>query len=212
VNGVDERNNMRRLLVLASLAVLATLAATAPAAAKGPSTASITGPGLDHALPVKGEGEGGAGTPLGSIVVLGGFFPQVFVQSPDPTTRAKPAAELGPRYEIAYRVPGPGGTSTIVQEVYPYAKPSPVTYVRPGQPFWSVNRTHGGWFVSSPELKMTLVDAGLPQSRPKSPPRSGGGSFPWVWTGLAAAAFVVLLVLALRWRDITRLRMLRSTA
>ena len=50
---------MRRLLVLAAFAAFAALAATAPAAAKGPSTASITGPGLDHALPVKGEGESG---------------------------------------------------------------------------------------------------------------------------------------------------------
>ena len=199
---------MRRLLVLAALAALATLAATAPAAAKGPSTASITGPGLDHALPVKGEGESGTGTPLGSLVQLGGFFPQVFQQFPDPTTRTQPTADLGPRYQVAYRVPGPSGTSTIIQDVYPYAKPSPVTYVRAGQRFWTGNRTYGGWFVSSAALKTALVEAGLPES----PPASGGGSFPWAWTGAGALAVVLLLLLALRRRGVMRLPALRSTA
>jgi len=75
---------MRRFLLLATAGTLAALVATSPAAAKGPSTASLTGPGLDHAVPVKGEGESGPGTPLGSLVQLGGFFPQVFQQFPDP--------------------------------------------------------------------------------------------------------------------------------
>jgi hypothetical protein len=209
VTGVDERNQMRRLLVLAALAALATFAAAAPAAAKGPTTASITGPGLDHALPVKGEGEGGTGTPLGSLVQLGGFFPQVFRETPDPTTRVQPTADLGPRYQVAYRVPGPSGTGTIVQDVYPYAKPSPVTYVRAGQRFWTDNRTYGGWFVSTAALKTALVTAGLPEQ----PPSSGGASFPWAWTGAGAAlALVLLTLLALRRRGITRLPALRSTA
>jgi len=200
---------MRRFLVLAALAALAPLAATAPAAAKGPSTASITGPGLDHGLPVKGAGEGGSGTPLGSLVELGGFFPQVFAQTPDPTTRARPTSDLGPRYQVGYRVPGPGGTSTIVQDVYPYATPSPVTHVRAGQHFWSGSRTHGGWFVSNAGLKMALVEAGLPESRPAS----GGGSFPWAWTGVGTVAVVLLLLLLeLRRRGVARLPALRSTA
>jgi hypothetical protein len=200
---------MRRLLVLGALATLATLAVTAPAAAKGPSSASITGPGLDRGLPVKGEGESGPGTPLGTLVQLGGFFPQVFKEIPDPTTRTQPTADLGPRYQVAYRVPGPSGTGTIVQDVYPYAKPSPVTYVRAGQRFWGVNRTYGGWFVSSAGLKTALVEAGLP----KSPPTSGGGSFPWAWGGAGIiAAVLLLLLLALRRRGIVRLRPLRSSA
>ena len=105
---------MRRLLLLAAVGSLAALAVTAPAAAKGPSTASLTGPGLDRALPVKGEGEMGPGTPLGSLVELGGFFPQTFLQAPDPTTRTRPSGDLGPRYRVAYRVPGPNGISTVV--------------------------------------------------------------------------------------------------
>ena len=198
---------MRKLLPLAIVAALAALVATAPAAAKGPSTASLTGPGLDHALPIKGEGESGPGTPLGSLVELGGFFPQVFLQVPDPTKRTQPARDLGPRYRITYRVPGPHGTSTLVQDVYPYAK-TPVTYMSPDQRFWGFNHTHGGWFVAGPGLKVTLVAAGLPES----PPAGGDGSFPWAWTLAGAGAVVVLLVLVLRRRGVARLRTLKTAA
>ncbi len=196
---------MRKLLVLAAAAALA---AAAPASAKGPTAASMTGPGLDHAVPVRGEGEMGPGTPLGSLVQFGGFFPQVFGQSPDTTTRARPAGDLGPRYRVVYRVPGPSRMSTVVQDVYPYAKPSPVTHMRAGQPFWGGERTHGGWFVSEAGLKAALVKAGLPRSAPAA---SGGGSFPWAWTGAGAFAALLLLGLALRRREIMRLRALRNS-
>lgn len=204
---------MRRLLVFATAGTLAALAMTAPAAAKGPTAASVTGPGLDHAIPIKGEGEMGTGTPLGSLVEFGGVFPQVFVESPDPTARTRPTGGLGPRYRVAYRVPGPNGVSTIVQHVYPYAKPSPVTYMPAGQRVWAGQRTHGGWFVANPGLKATLLAAGLPKSPPPPPqPASSGGSFPWAWLGAGILAVVVLLALVLRRRGIARSRMVRSTA
>src|SRR5438552_7591028 len=137
---------MRRLLVLATAGTLAALAVTAAAAAKGPSAASLTGPGLDRSVPVKGEGEMGTGTPLGSLVQLGGFFPQMFAEVPDPTTPTRPTAALGPRYRVDYRMQGPNGISTVVQDVYPYAK-TPVTYMSSGQRFWHGQRTHGRGFV-----------------------------------------------------------------
>ena len=199
---------MRRFLLFATAGALAALVATSPAAAKGPSTASLTGAGLDHAIPINGEGESGTGTPLGSLVELGGFFPQMFLQVPDSTTRTRPSGDLGPRYQIVYRVPGPNGISTVVQDVYPYAK-TPVTYMRPNQHFWGSNRTHGGWFVSGPGLKVTLVAAGLPES---PPPAASGGSFPWAWTVAGILAVVFLLALVLSRRRITRFRMVRSTA
>jgi hypothetical protein len=203
---------MRRLLLLATVGTLAALAVTAPASAKGPSTASLTGPGLDRALPVKGEGESGPGTPLGSLVQFGGFFQQVFGQSPDPTTRTRPAGDLGPRYRVVYRVPGPNGNSTLVQDVYPYAKPSPLTHMRAGQRFWDGMRTKGGWFVSDAGLKQALVRAGLPKSPPKAAPAADRGSFPWAWTGVGAVGVLLLLVVALCARGITRRGALRSTA
>jgi hypothetical protein len=198
---------MRRFLLLATAGALAALVTTAPAAAKGPSTASLTGPGLDHAVPVNGDAEAGPSTPLGSLVQLGGYFPQVFLQVPDSTTRTRPTGNLAPLYRVEYRVPGPNGNSSkLVQDVYPYAK-TPVTYMSSGQRFWGVNRTHGGWFVAGPGLKAALVAAGLPESPPAK-----GGSFPWAWTLVGAAAVVILLALALRRRDVARLRTLKSTA
>ena len=200
---------MRRFLAPVTIAALAALIATAPVAAKGPSEATITGPGLGHGLVVKGDGEGGTGTPLGALTQFGGFFAQMFNPVPDPTTRRQPKGDLGPRYRVVYRVPGPnGGASTVVQDLYPYAKPSPATYMRSGQPIFVDMRTHGGWFVADPALKTALVKAGLPQS----PPGSGGGSFPWAWTGAGIVAAILLLLLALRGRVSTRLPALRSTA
>jgi hypothetical protein len=200
---------MRRFIALATVGTLAALAATAPASAKGPSTASLSGPGLGHALRVTGYGEGGTGTPLGSLVQLGGFFPEVFGQSPDPTTRTRPSGDLGARYRVVFHLPGPSGTNKVVQDIYPYAKPRPVTHMRAGQRFWGTNRTKGGWFVGEAGLKTALVKAGLPKS---PPPASRNGSFPWAWTVSGAVAVIVLLVAALRRLGIPRLRVLRSSA
>ena len=110
---------------------------------------------------------------------------------------------------MAYRVPGPSGVSTIVQDVYPYAKPSPVTYMPAGQHVWAGQRTHGGWFVAGPGLKATLVAAGLPQS---PPPVASSGSFPWTWLLAGVLAVVILLALVLSRHRIARIRMVRSTA
>jgi hypothetical protein len=199
---------MRRFLLLATAGALAALVATAPGAAKGPLNASVTGPGLDHAIPVYGDGEGGTSTPLGQLVQLGGFFPQVFAEFPDPTTRTRPAGDLGPRYRIEYRVPGPNGNrSKLVQDVYPYAQ-TPVTHMKRYQRFWGANFTHGGWFVARHGLKATLVAAGLPQS----PPAATGGSFPWEWLVAGVLAVAIVLALLLSRHRIARLRMVRRTA
>jgi len=199
---------VRKLLVLSTVGTLAALAATAPASAKGPSAASVSGPGLDHALRIAGYGEGWPGSPLGPLVQFGGFFPQAYDQIPDPTTRAQPAGDLGPRYRVVYRVPGPNGTSTLLQDVYPYAKPAPVTHMQAGQRFWGDMHTHGGWFISGAGVKRALVKAGLP---PSPPPDSDGGSFPSGWAATGTVAFVLLLILALRRRGIAWPRMLRTT-
>jgi hypothetical protein len=148
-------------------AVLVALALPVIAAAKGPVGASVSGPGLDRPLAVRGDGEG-PGTALGNLATASGFFPQMFGQTPDPTLRLRPKATLGPKYRVVYTVPGPNGIeSRVVQIVYPYAKPVALSYMRPAQPFWESDRTHGGWFRASATLKRTLVRAGLP-ARPAS--------------------------------------------
>ena len=153
---------MRRALpAVAALAVMLLLAAGA--AAKGPSVASITGPGLDHAIVINGYGEGGDTSPLGVLVDQGGFFHEVYGATNTQALSRKPAGDLGPRYEVTYTVPGGSDeASTLRQDLYPYARPAPVTSMSPGQKFWGTQMTPGGWFRGSPELRRVLVHAGLP--------------------------------------------------
>src|SRR2546423_1339285 len=158
---------MKRYVLIA-----AALALTLPGAAlaKGASSATVSGPGLNGTIP--GVGEGDDGTPLGALSAYGGYFAQMFGQSPDPTTRTQPKGELGPRYVVRYTVPGPGGDSFVTQDVYPYAQPVPVTYMRPDQVFWDGQKTNGGWMVADARVKDAFVKSGLPSS----PPSIGGGT------------------------------------
>lgn len=150
---------MRKYLLAAALVALAL---PALAAAKGPVSASVSGPRLDGPLTIRGDGEG-SGTALGTLATKSGFFPQMFGQTPDPTFASRPSGALGPRYKVVYVVPGPNDIrSRVVQFVYPYAKPVAITFMKPGQPFWEADRTHGGWYRASPGLKRMLVRAGLP--------------------------------------------------
>jgi len=153
---------MKRLVVV--LVALFALVLTGSAAAKGPSEAEITGPGLNSALTIKGVGEGDTSTDLGLLVNDAGFFPQAFGQSPSPMLRAQPP-NLGPRYTVTYTVPG-STTSTLEQELYPYASGGPASFMRPGQKFWDTQSTVGGWYRGTPQLKSMLIRAGLPASPP----------------------------------------------
>jgi len=159
-----ERIAMRRYLVAVALVVA--LVFPALAVAKGPVSASVSGPGLDAPLLIKGDGEG-PGTALGTLASAGGFFAQMYGQSPDPTFASRPSVTLGPRYIAVYVVPGPNKIeSRVIQYIYPYAKPRAVTYMKPGQRFWSGRRAHGGWYRGSARLTSVLVQAGLPARGP----------------------------------------------
>jgi hypothetical protein len=154
---------MRRYFIAAALVALAL---PALAAAKGPVSASISGPGLERALAVRGDGEG-PGTALGTLADASGYFAQMFGQSPDPTLASRPSGRLGLRYTVVYVVPGPNNIrSRVVQYIYPYAKPVALTYMKPGQTFWDGKRAHGGWYRASSGLKKMLIRAGLPAKAP----------------------------------------------
>jgi hypothetical protein len=189
---------MKRLVAV-TLALAAAAVVASAALAKGPSAAQVEGPGLKAPILFKGFGEPGDPSAFGQLVEQGGFFPSVFGQSPNPMHTSRPSGDLGPRYTVTYTLPGPNGaTSTIVQDVYPYATPAPVTYMRPGQPYWDGGRTYGGWFRGDPALHSALVAAGLPASAP------GHGSG-WSWpattlTSLGALLLAAALLLLIRRR------------
>jgi hypothetical protein len=190
---------MRPILITVALALLL----AAGAHAKGASEATIEGPGLDGRIVIPGDGEGGGGTPLGRIAQLAGFFPEVFGQTPDATSDKSPATSLGPRYVVRYVMPGPNGQSAVVtQDVYPYAKPAPVTYMKPLQYVWLGQRTVGGWYLTTTELKIALEGIGLPADAPVS---GGSSDSPWtlvleIGAGVLLAAGAIGATVAVRRR------------
>src|SRR5215469_6110656 len=112
---------LRRLIVLTALtagvSIATVLALANPAFAKGPSQARITGPGLAHPIVVSGPGEPGQPGVLSALAAQTGLFAVLFgpgasVPSPARLRAKPPTAALGPRYTVAYTVPGviPQGT------------------------------------------------------------------------------------------------------
>lgn len=179
---------MRTSLAL-TIALLASLGLPSLAAAKGPAAATLSGPGLNGTRHIGGNSEGQTSTPLGALTMRGGFFEQVFGGDPfgeSNSTRAhRPQGNLGPRYRIAYKMPGPGGGATLRQDFYPYATLAPLTYMKPGQRFWGGQRTLGGWFTADRSLLRKL---GLPAR----PPGSSGSGHLWRWSGVGSGAFVLV--------------------
>ena len=182
----------RLFLVLAVVMTAALLPATA--LGKEIKSVTITGPGLDHAITLQGGGEIES-TPAGSLAMLSGFFPELFDTSPDPTLVRKPDGTLGPRFRATYEFPNPetGDIARIVQDVYPYAKPYPVTYIPADREIWKGERAHGGWFMAAADLRTVLVKAGLPRSAQVV--RRSSGSSMGLWAGGAAGAGALLLAL-----------------
>jgi hypothetical protein len=181
---------MRRLVVLAIVIVGGTVPTTAEA--KGPIAGTIDGPGAGGGISLDGDGESGS-TPLGTFAQEAGFFPALFRPSPDPMLDQRPKVDLGPRYTVTYRLPGPNGTEDeIRQDLYPYAKGAPVIYTAPGQRFFETRMTRGGWYQASPTLRDTLVRAGLPATAPTSP-SSGDGTSPSDFWLPVAVAFALAL-------------------
>jgi hypothetical protein len=187
---------MRTSLVL-TIALLASLALPSLAAAKGPTAATMRGPGISGARHLGGNSEGGTGTPLGALTMGGGFFPQAFGQQPDPTQATRPQGNLGPRYRITYKMPGPSASATLRQDFYPYARPAPLTYMKPGQAFWGTQRTHGGWFIADRSVRRKL---GLP-AQPPTPPTTGttrsSGTHVLRWSAVGGGALVLGAALGL---------------
>jgi hypothetical protein len=179
---------MKRAFLILAIAVLAVPAA---ALGKGPSGASIDGPG-GGGINFTGDGESG-GTPLGDLTQQAGFFAATFGQEPNPMLASRPKGNLGPKYMITYTVPGPNNElDKIRQDVYPYAPGGPVTYMEPGQGFFGTERTRGGWFQSTSQLKETLVAAGLPARPPATDSSDDGTSLSTnLFSALAVALFIV---------------------
>lgn len=173
------------LALAGGVAALVLLALVPTAAlAKGASAATIDGGGPggpgngpNGPITLRGDGEPGSGTDLGTLADLSGLFPAMFGQSPDPMLAAAPtpAKRLGPRYTITWTIPdGTGTAKQVRQDVYPYAAGAPVIYTKPGQPVFD-QATRGGWYRASDSLRTKLVELGLPDKAPMALPASRAG-------------------------------------
>ena len=195
---------MKRLFLVV---LVAAFALPATAFGKGPSAASIDGPGGGgEGITFTGYGES-AGSSLGDLTLLSGFFPAAFGQEPRPMLPSRPEGDLGPRYTITYTVPtGAGVADRIRQELYPYAAAGPVTYMVPGQRLFD-RETPGGWFQADRHLKELLVSAGLPPKAPDARAPSPDRSLPLDLAALVVLglALALVTVLVLRRRALARI-------
>ena len=168
----------RRLLTVialsAGIGIAAAITFATPALAKGPSQARITGPGLARPIVVSGSGEPGQPGALSTLATQTGLFTSMWgpnaLAPPDQAPvlhTPPPQALLGPRYTIAYTVPGvppqPGEQyGQIRQDLYPYAVGGPVSYTPHGQQGFSGPIQYSGWLRASPHLARTLARLGVP--------------------------------------------------
>ena len=169
--------------------ILAAAALVLPAAAsgKGPTSATLEGPGAGGMT--FGSYQGPEPN-LTHITQHAGFFAAVFGGAPGRMLPGRPEGDLGPRYAIRYEV---GPEHVVVQDVYPYATPDAVTYTRPGQQVFDRETSRGGWFRGGPQLKETLVAAGLPAAPATRAPASDGISNPTIGASLLLLAAMSLV-------------------
>ena len=161
----------RRSAIL-GLVVVAALVAATTASAKGPQSATISGPGLAHAIALGGGGEPGSAGTLGRTAQYAGFFDSVYWSRLDGLrmlTKERPNGRLGPRYVLTYRVRGLHGLlRRFRQDVYPYAAGGAVSFTPPAQkPLGGREKAaRSGWYPGGANLKRALVEAGLPKAAP----------------------------------------------
>jgi hypothetical protein len=220
----------RAALLIGTVAIVV-LATAAPAAAKGADQATITGPGLAHPIVVGGDGEPGSGEPgsgekLGELSDGSGLFAAIFGAdgSSQALTSQAPAGPLGPKYELAYRIPDQTAAGTTVrQDLYPSAAGGPVTYTKPGQVVFGLP-SRGGWYRAPGTFGALMRTLGVPlgsvvpSGTPSAGPAGGavagqtsgssGRGTPWmaIVAGVlvACVALVGVAVVFLRRRMITQ--------
>jgi hypothetical protein len=181
------------------------IAGTGTASAKGPNGGQITGDGLRAPIPLtRGEGD-----PTGDrLIEDAGFFALAFSQVPDPTMRARPPGELGPKLTITWTLSTGPGSNIVREDVYPYAAHGPVTYMAAGQAVYD-QPVKGGWYRATPGLVTSLQTLGVPTrhvleqrisaarapAEPVHAPADRGTARPWLAIG-ASLVLVLALVAA----------------
>jgi hypothetical protein len=199
--------NMRRALGwVGSMGVIVALALSflaAPASAKGASKIVIQGPGLVHPITVE-AGESTSADQLWPLMIDSRFFLGLCHGRCGSTSRLarRPSQGLGPRYTLTYTMNLDVRPHEVIQYVFPYARPNPVTYMPARQTFLQHHKTGGGWFFAPERLERELITLGLPATAaeatsvapsptPIPTPGQHGSAVLWIALGVVAVAFVV---------------------
>ena len=155
-----------KVRVLAVLSVAAALLAIPTVAwAKGPSVATISGPGLQSPITVKGMGEPGAGSQLADLAEQSGLFSAAYGATGNgQVLSGRPEGSLGARYTVTYTIPnGQPKPGRVVMDIYPYAPGGPVSYTHPGAAvFPGQQPPTPQWFQGPADLRLVLISIGLP--------------------------------------------------
>ena len=161
----------RTLLSGVVVAFIAAIPVAPSAFAKGPSQGVITGPGLARPISLTWSDGPTAGPDLSTVVDQSGFFIGMWGGTRGRLAH-RPAGTLGPCYTITYTMTlGSGHSDQVVQYVFPYAEPRPITYMPAHQKYWKTYETEGAWFVPPHEFggtlfRQTLIRLGLPENAP----------------------------------------------
>ena len=194
----------RRTLGAALLVGSLVMVFAMPAHAKGPTRAVIVGPGLTAPVVVQGSDAGILFFRSGFGSALGACLPQEHCRS------HRPHGDLGPRFVATYVLAFPNAQghtvrNHVVQYLYPQARPSPLAYVPPGQPY-AGRRTVGGTFTLGSTLLKNVIGLDLGVAQPSAapaaapPPAPGPSADPVLLAGVAAGAVALIGVVAMSWR------------
>jgi hypothetical protein len=176
--GLFDRYFLPPEAVVVLAAALLVVTSAPQACAKGtPTIAKITGPGLSRPLRLSGLD---FPAPVGAwrLPALTGAhnWKAMSYSTSDLVAyeERRPAGRVGPYYRIVFFEWG--GTERVVQHLYPFATPDPVTFTPPGQAeaFWAVfgERETRGWWIAPKELRTFL------QARGAMPPATSGSANP----------------------------------
>jgi hypothetical protein len=190
------------------LAALVVLLLAPAAQAKSDTWVTIVGPGLEGPLSIAPR----AGS--GLLMKPSGFWDEACsshgCRAEGRFLALPPVGDLGPRYTLTWTLEFVTRRHEVrrfpvLQYVFPFAHPQPVTYMPPGQLYIPPYRTGGGWFVARSDLLPAWTDLGLPATMADAMPtpsllpnatRGGWSLRPWVIAAVIAllAAGPVLLL------------------
>lgn len=141
--------------------VLLLASATMASAKLGFDQVTLSGPGLDVAVQLRPDPDHFLDVML--VAEHSGFYKQLACQRCASRMTVPWPEDLGPRYVLTYSMPSSFGPNEevrtrdlIVQYVYPYAEPSPITFMPSHQDSPGGVSSVGGWFVADQALTREL--------------------------------------------------------